>query len=884
MKTTFALLLVLLAAVTLRAQVDEPRPEGESRPLRLDQAPQPPSAPDIELSPVVTRLLGDETISAAERRRLRLFHGVWDELDELTAAEQAAMALIRLDPGDAVFEDEQVPALLRAEAALLAGDPARAVELLTGEASARGALLRARALVSVGRTAEAIAALTPWRLALQHESVEDAAELVSAAEGVVLLAELEGRPAQDYHLAVSMFAKARDELDRYYWPAHIAEAKLLLSKDNPQEAGEALLQTLQLNLRAAEAWQLLGELSASHYDFDRAGKATQKLRAIDGATLPAALLDAHVKLMQRDAAGARQALAPALQRYPHNPDAMTLDAAVCAIAYDEAGADAALARFDARYPGHAHAHAAVGAYLSNARQYDWSRRVLRQAVDRRPNWPQPRIELGLMLMQAGDAPAARVELREAVRLDPFNKRADNQLRLADALLGYKTLETEHFIVRFKAGIDEVLARDMLPELERIYRDVTEVFQHRPEAKTQIDIMPDEQWFGVRITGMPDIWTIAACTGDVIALTPPRHGPRQRGPYNWANVVRHEYVHTVTLSQTANRIPHWFTEACAVSQETTGRTYDTCELLAAALHADKLFPLDQINWGFIRPRTPRDRPLAYAQSDWMLEFIAVRYGHGAIVKMLEMFRHGAGDLEAFQSVTGQTPEQFMAQFQAWAKQQVTDWGMDPPQDDRIKALLKHRDAHQRQELDTLLAEFPNQPDLLQLSARRALAGDDPAAARQAVLQYAAARPVDPWPHRQLVMLAGEAGHPQEAIASLEMLDRVDNESGAWSHQLALVHRARGELPQAAAAIQRALWREPYHGSYRELAAAIALQQKDHDTAIFHLESMTMLEPDRATHHVRLAAALALAGRPNDARRAAERARALDPAAPVERFIH
>ena len=861
------------------------------KPLRLDQQDLAKLAErgeagkprEIELSPLVRTLIDDPFTNDQERRLLRVFHGLWDELGDATAVERARMAMIRLDPDDVALADASVPALLRVEAALMRGEPDDVLQLTEGDASPQASLVRARALVSLGRAADAVALLTPWRVKLQHESLDDAADLTAAARGLVLLAELEGRPAQDYHLAMSMLAKARDELDRLYWPAHIAEARILLSKDNPEQAAEALQQALQLNLRAAEAWRMLGELVASGYDFDRAALALAKLDAIDGADLPAALLDAHIRLMQRDAASARAAVDRALALHPHNAEVMALDAAASAIAYDETATREALDRFDARYRGHALAHATVGTYLANVRQYRWAADLLRTAIDRQPNWAQPRVELGLLLMQAGDPADARNVLRDAVRLDPFNKRADNQLRLADSLAGYKTLETPHFVIRFKAGIDEVLARDMPDELEQIYRDVTAVFDHKPDVKTQIDIMPDEKWFGVRITGMPDIWTIAACTGDVIALTPPRHGPHQRGPYNWANVIRHEYVHTVTLSQTANRIPHWFTEACAVSQETTGRSYDTCQLLASALHEDKLFALDQINWGFIRPKTAADRPLAYAQSDWMLEYLAVRFGHDAIVRMLRLFREGVSDVDAFAQVTGQLAEQFMSGFHAWAAEQVTAWGLDPPPDERIKTLLSSSDAARHAELDKLLAEFPDEPNLLQLAARRAMDAGDPAAAREAVLRYARARPVDPWPHRQLVVLAGQLQRPDEAVASLEALDQLDNESGAWAHQLAVIHRARGDMDRAAGAVQRALWREPYDGSYRELAAAIALQRKAMDDALFHLEALTLLEPDRATHWVRLAAAFAMADRPADARTAAEQARQLDPAAPVEKFL-
>jgi len=189
--------------------------------------------------------------------------------------------------------------------------------------------------------------------------------------------------------------------------------------------------------------------------------------------------------------------------------------------------------------------------------------------------------------------------------------------------------------------------------------------------------------------MPHFITIAAATGDVIALTPPRRGADQANPFNWVNVLRHEYVHTVTLSQTKNRIPHWFTEACAVSQETTGRTWDTCRMLAHALTQPRknggLFDYDQINWGFIRPQQPNDRSLAYAQSDWMLQFIAERWGHNAIVQLLERYREGVSDVAALQAVLNVDDKAFIKDFRAWATTQVAAWGLGPRDtSDRAKA--------------------------------------------------------------------------------------------------------------------------------------------------------------------------------------------------------
>jgi hypothetical protein len=102
----------------------------------------------------------------------------------------------------------------------------------------------------------------------------------------------------------------------------------------------------------------------------------------------------------------------------------------------------------------------------------------------------------------------------------------------------------------------------------------------------IELHPDHKSFAVRITGMPWIHTIAASTGPLIALEAPREGAPalHLGTFDWQEVLRHEYVHTVTLEQTRNRIPHWLTEAAAVTMETAPRKYETCQMLARELAA------------------------------------------------------------------------------------------------------------------------------------------------------------------------------------------------------------------------------------------------------------------------------------------------------------
>ncbi len=859
-------------------------------------APQvPPVLPAIEPSALVQQVIDDPLTDDQARIDLMIFHGRWDDLpgaSELTLNQRARLALLRYELDAPELVDAETDVLLRARAALERGEPTLTIELLSQTDSAQAALLSAQAHEQLGQPAQAVALLTPWREKLRGEQINDPAELTAAAQALAALARLEGRPAQDYQLALDLLGRVRQELDPLYWPAHIAEADLLIDKDNAKEGVEALTAALALNSRCGEAWSGLGRMSVRGYAFDRASAVTEKLGQTNTSHPLADIIEVRSLLQQRDVAAAQSAVSALLSRYPGHREALALDAAAKALAYDEPGMEVSLARFDQVSPGNPLAHFTTGTYLGTARQYDQAEAMLRKAVELAPNWPAPRIELGLLLMQAAHDEDAQRELAAATRLDPFNRRAANQLAMLNDLLAYDRIETEHFVIRYKPGVDEALARDMPEKLEAIYRDVTNAFSHRPKHITRIDLMPDEQHFAVRITGMPEIWTIAAATGDAIAMTPPREGSGQHGGYDWPNVVRHEFVHTVTLDQTRNRIPHWFTEACAVSQESTGRSYVTCRLLAEALHKDKLFTLNQINWGFVRPKTPADRPLAYAQSDWMLEYLAYRFGHQAIVDMLGLYYEGTPDTQALEQVTGQSAEAFFGGFKAWAGEQVRQWGLAPLVDkhdagETTKRLIEVLTGSGRPvsdaELRSLLKQHGDHPDLLRLAAQRALKRDDPEEATRAVLRYADSLPVDPWPHEALVRIALASGQLDQAIGSLETLDRQEPGSGRWAHELAKAHRQAGRYAQAVRAIERALDREPYHAGYRELAAAIALQDGDTQRALHHIYAASVIEPDRATHQVRLAALYHRMGKLNEADAAARSALGLDEDAPVRKFL-
>ena len=517
-----------------------------------------------------------------------------------------------------------------------------ALDMLAGAASIRADRIRAESLEELGRFDEADKAIEPAVNMLLARRLGEADTLTEGVRSLIVRSRLRGQPARDYQTMLNLLGQARGDYDRLYWPAVLTEAELLLDKDNWQEAVSALHQTLSLNPRCSKAWYNLGLIALDRFDFDSARSAAGVLRSLNEAHPLADLLDARTAIVQNDPVFALDVLHRTLERYPRLRMAHALRCTGLALLYDHEKLEEALAAFDELSPGSALAHALAGEALSFDRQYEWAAELLNEAIRRQPKWPRPRIELALLEMQSGRDALALAAMRDLRELDQFNVRVANSLHLLETLAEYKQIETEHFVIRYSHETDDQVMVDLMPEiLERIHATVAGRFEHEPDRKTVIELLPNHAQFAVRITGMPHIHTIAACTGPVIAMEVPREGRQQEhfGIYDWPRVIQHEYTHTITLSQTRNRIPHWLTEAAAVSMELQPRDYKTTLSLVNAFENDSLFDLDEINWAFIRPKKPGDRSLAYAQGHWMVEFMNERFGMSALIRLLERYFAG-----------------------------------------------------------------------------------------------------------------------------------------------------------------------------------------------------------------------------------------------------
>lgn len=500
---------------------------------------------------------------------------------------------------------------------------------------------------------------------------DDAATQTEVAVAIERAAALKGESRRVHQDVLTRLSKAA-EIDRTYWPARLATARILLAHHNTQEGGQELDAVFDLNPNALEARELEIRYAIDNYAFEPAEAAIKDLVKNQTETPDVAAWRGRLLLKQRLPEQALPILQQAFERNPDMNDARGWLAAAYLLRRQDEAAGKLLDDTSAT-PATLFEAAEV---LRDARQFTTGEKLYQRAAALAPWWAEPHAALAELYMETGQDEQAKQSYEQAFAIDPYNKRSYNQLQLLDDLTTqFAQIESEHFIVRFQKE-DALLGRLASEYLERIYPEVTGYYQTPLKHKTKIEFYPTHEQFGVRTTGMPWIGTVGASTGRVIAMDVPRIGQGRLGLFDWARVLRHEFTHTVTLEMTRNRIPHWLTEACAQNEEQSPRDWDSCQLLASNLRAGTLFKIQDLNWGFIRPKRSIDRQLAYLESHWLFDYLLEKYGYAKMIDFLRAYGNGMTDTQAVQSVYGTDVDPLYVEFLAWARNQVRQWGLDP----------------------------------------------------------------------------------------------------------------------------------------------------------------------------------------------------------------
>lgn len=460
------------------------------------------------------------------------------------------------------------------------------------------------------------------------------------------------------------------QLDEHYWPAHYEAGLLYLEKFNQADAAKEFSRALTINPNAAEVHAARAALALQNYELVQAKRSIERALEINGELLWARQLQADVHLSNFDAAAAIETLIEAVKLDPR--DELTLGRLAAAyIARDGVDQRTLIDEANWRNPHAGDFYNALGDGLDKLRRYPAAGRFYQEAIARMPQLVAPYGQLGLIQMRLADEAAAEKTLKKAFEIDPFNVRVSNSLKVLEVLSGYATIETDHFVIRFDRGQDEVLARAAAKYLEEeVYPALCGKLGYEPQGKSLFEFFSRAKntdghgWFSARMVGLPYVGTVGACAGRVVAMQSPNDAKQ---PFNWARVLRHEFVHVVNLQQTDFNIPHWFTESLAVYNEDLPRPASWHKLLVEAVKNDKLFDLDTINGGFVRPKTSGEWNLAYCQAELYAEYMLGRFGDEALAKMLAAYADNLTTPAAIERSFGVKQDEFDRGYQEHVKQ-------------------------------------------------------------------------------------------------------------------------------------------------------------------------------------------------------------------------
>ena len=352
---------------------------------------------------------------------------------------------------------------------------------------------------------------------------------------------------------------------------------------------------------------------------------------------------------------------------------------------------------------------------------------------------------------------AATSARQAFKADPFNVRVSNSLKVLRHLDKYETIKTAHYDLRYDPKNDKVLAEFLAEYLEEIHAELKRQFGYEPPGKILIEVFNTHEMFSGRTVGLPDLHTIGACTGKVVAMASPKAKGVAR-PFNWGRVIRHELAHIFNLAQTDFRCPHWLTEGLAVRNENMARPPQWTAILRDGSTKDELLNLDTIMLGFVRPKAPDEWTLAYCQSQLYVEYLTKTYGEAAIGQAARTptgtAGHGRGPEDG---VRGRTRPTFEKGYRAYVEEVVKPYRSagkkaeekpmtfaeleeahkKNPDDPDLAARLadqyfrRNKAAEARKLADAVLEKKPGHPLASVVKARLpARAGDDDAARRRA----------------------------------------------------------------------------------------------------------------------------------------------------------
>jgi tetratricopeptide (TPR) repeat protein len=552
-----------------------------------------------------------------------------------------------------------------------------AVEGLNGYSSNISLLLLAReAALFRNEPAEANRRLAEISASLERSppTAADGDELVAVGQALLLL-------GVEPKLVLENCFQRAEKMTPPPREAFLATGQLALDKHDFAMAADAFRAGLK---NFPDDPDLEAGLARAYESGDREEmlKAIEAALTINTNHIPSRLLLADHLIDGEQYDEAEKQLAIVLSVNPHQPEALAYRAVLAELRNDSAAAEKFRAEALKFWKTNPEVDHLIGYKLSQKYHFAEGAAEQKRALAFEPDYLPAREQLAEDLLRLGQTDEGW-QLAEAVhKQDGYDVTAFNLTTLHDQMAKFQTLTNEHFIVHMtplEAGLYGDLVLDMLSREREL---MTRKYGVNLTKPTVVDIFPEQKDFAVRTFGMPgNPGYLGVCFGSVITANSP--ASQAPNPANWEDVLWHEFTHVITLTDTKNRMPRWFSEGISVYEERQANPAWGEHMNLAyrdLILSGELTPLGKLSSAFLAPKDSQHLLFAYYESSLVIEFIVQKFGLESLKKILADLRDGKEINPAIAAHTLPLPEiekQFAAYASELAKNLAPGADLDKP---------------------------------------------------------------------------------------------------------------------------------------------------------------------------------------------------------------
>lgn len=779
-------------------------------------------------------------------------------------------------------------------AMLLSGDYAKVIDAAHSAASSDSGdeewpLLLGRALLTVGRYSNALAALRPsleqfpfslrLRLlareaalfngdaALAGQMVEeigqlanrrpwayrDPPNLVALGQTALLLG------ADPRKVLENTFDRAR-KADPDYREAQLGSAGVALSKNDTELAARLLNESLKKFPKDPDFHHALARAYAPG-DRKAMLESIAEALSLNENHVPSYILLAEHLIDAEAYDEAELKLARALEVNPHEPEAWALRAVLAHLGQQLAMEQRHRARALEFYTNNPAVDSLIGLKLSQKYRFAEGAAYQRRALELDPTHVPAKSRLAQDLLRLGQEDEGWSLLEQVYTEDGYDVVVFNLASLKDNLGSFTTLTNSHFVVRMGTNEAPVYGDRVMALLGRAHTNLCQKYGIELQSPTIVEMYPDQKDFAVRTFGMPGgAGYLGVCFGRLITANSPATQAGRAA--SWESVLWHEFCHVVTLQMTRNKMPRWLSEGISVYEELAenpswGQSMNP--QYREMILGEGLHKIHDLSSAFLAPPSGQHLMFAYYQSYLVVRFISEKYGVESLRRILRDLRVGVAVNDAIARNTAAL-DTLETEFAGFARDLAgklgpgLTWEKAEPED------LAMKDG----ELTAWMRSHPKNYYALSQSARQHVKAKRWQEAKAPLQELIASYPVQTEPGNAYELLAQVHRELKETAEERKVLTRLaavdSNATDAYLRLMELGEASRDWMVVLENA-ERFLAVNPLsHATYGFLGrASEALGRAD--PAIRSYQTLLKLDPpDPAGVHFRLAKLLQAKGDP------------------------